>query len=94
MFYRHREIVGISNTVSFFIEIPKYRSKKSQISNTEKPYDPHKNNINQQITEQSRYQSHSKIVNRASASTRDQGNQNKNIEVIKVIQFIARKMVV
>ena len=39
-FYRHREIVGIPNTVSFFIKIPKYRSKKSQIPNTEKPYDP------------------------------------------------------
>ena len=28
-FYRHRETVGIPNSVSFFIKIPKYRSKKS-----------------------------------------------------------------
>ena len=40
MFYRHGEIVAITNTVSFFIKISKYRSKKSQIPNTEKPYDP------------------------------------------------------
>ena len=40
-FYRYLEIVGIPNTVSFFIKIPKYRSKKNQIPNTEKPYDPH-----------------------------------------------------
>ena len=40
-FYGHREIIVIPNTVSFFIKIPKYRSKKSQVPNTEKPYDPH-----------------------------------------------------
>ena len=39
-FYRHREIVGIPNNVSFFIKTPKYRSKKSQIQNNEKPYNP------------------------------------------------------
>ena len=38
-FYCHREIVGIPNTASFFIKIPKYRSKKSQMANKEKPYD-------------------------------------------------------
>ena len=41
-FQRHREIVAIPNTVSFFIKIPKCCSKKSQIPNTEKPYDPHR----------------------------------------------------
>lgn len=47
-------------------------------------------NNNQQITEHSHYQSHLKIVNGASAPTRGQKNQNENIEVIKMIGFIAQ----
>ena len=65
------------------------RTLKEKVSNNMNKMND-TNNINQQITEQSHYQSHSEDVNVFSPGLFP--NQNQNIEVIEVIEFIAQTM--